>query len=203
MGNLRSVYKSVAQYCSQTVLSSRIEDVMKADKLILPGVGQFAKGMANLEETGLRSALEEKVLMQGAPILGICLGMQLFTEHSEEGDAKGLGWIEAKTRKFDASSVSNSHFKVPHMGWNTLEIQVNNPIYAGLSDESELYFCHSYYVECSDQSIISTKCHYGLEFCASIEQGNIYGMQFHPEKSHEEGARLIKNFIKIAVPERA
>jgi len=203
MGNLRSVYNKVSSMATRPLLSSNHKDIMAADKLILPGVGQFGQGMKNLKEAGLIEVLEEKVLKQGCPILGICLGMQLFTQSSEEGEAAGLGWIDARTVKFDASQVDNPHFSVPHMGWNTIETQPDSPIYQGLSNTDELYFCHSYYVECNDASVIASRCSYGIEFTASVQKNNIYGMQFHPEKSHDKGALLIENFIALGVKEIA
>lgn len=199
LGNLRSVYNKVADICLDPVLSSNPKDIMAAEKLILPGVGHFAQGMKNLESFGIREALEEKVIAQGTPILGICLGMQLFTSHSEEGDCNGLGWIEAETRRFDKQAISNPHFKTPHMGWNTLDVTTaGEDVFGSVDAQDELYFCHSYYVDCPQDHLVTAYADYGLRFVASVAKDNIIGMQFHPEKSHDIGAKLISDFIHAA-----
>lgn len=198
MGNLRSVLNKVKDVVTNPILSGDPADIMNADRLILPGVGHYAQGIKNLEEMGLRAALEQRVLEDGIPILGICLGMQLFSEFSEEGDAAGLGWIQAKTVKFDKSKARSPHFKVPHMGWNTLNWKNG---YGPVSEhelEDEFYFCHSYHMVCSNESDIVSTADYGYEVVASVRKGNIYGVQFHPEKSHDQGADMIMDFIRQA-----
>jgi len=195
MGNLRSVYNRVKDMCTNPVLSADPKDILDADRLILPGVGHFKQGMLNLEQSGLRAAMEQRVLKDEVPILGICLGMQLFTESSEEGDTRGLGWVPAVTRKFDASKVDNRHFKVPHMGWNTLEVRPGAKVFSELTAQDEMYFCHSYYVECNADELVLADCSYGIRFTAAFAKGNITGMQFHPEKSHAVGANVMRNFI--------
>lgn len=195
MGNLRSVYNKVAQMTDQVILSADPEDLFRADKLILPGVGHFKQGMDNLKSRGLYEALLERVLLHKTPILGICLGMQLFSRYSEEGDCEGLGWIDAITMRIDSAAMEQTKVKVPHMGWNTLEIKEPHNYYEGISPEEELYFCHSYHVFCADEADVVSRTHYGIDMVASVEKDNIHGMQFHPEKSHDSGALLIKNFV--------
>ncbi len=194
MGNLRSVLNRTKAAVSDTVISSDPTVIASADKLILPGVGHFAKGMQNLKERGILSVLRRKVEEENTPILGICLGMQLFSKSSEEGDATGLGWIDATTRKFDNALP----IKVPHMGWNTLKIVRNNAITTDLPLDEQFYFCHSFFFDCADPADIVTRTTYGLEFTSSVQRGNVYGVQFHPEKSHDWGAQLMADFLMVA-----
>ena len=198
MGNLRSVFNKLNAMVTGARLSSTPADILAADALILPGVGHFKKGMMNLKEMGLIDPLEHKVLNEGTPILGICLGMQLFSSFSEEGNVQGLGWIDARTVRFDPERVNNPHFKTPHMGWNTLNISRNNKLLNEVDEGQEFYFCHSYHVECEDEQDIVTRCKYGYEFTSSVQKGNVHGVQFHPEKSHEIGFKMIQNFLSIS-----
>jgi imidazole glycerol-phosphate synthase subunit HisH len=192
MGNLRSVQKAFERIGSPIQITSSIPEIMKAEKLVLPGVGHFANGMKNLRDMGLQDALNEKVISQKVPILGICLGMQLFTGFSEEGNVAGLGWIKATTRKF---VFTDGSLKIPHMGWNTVIPVKDSFLLTGCSPEDHYYFVHSYYVDCENQSDIMLKTHYGITFTSSFQSGNIFGTQFHPEKSHRPGLNLLKNFI--------
>ncbi len=189
MGNLHSVLKAFRRINSEVFISSDVEEITKADKLVLPGVGHFKHGMEKLDENNLINPLNEMVLKLKKPILGICLGVQLFTKHSEEGDAKGLGWINAKTIKF-----KDENFKIPHMGWNNLIIKKKSKLLEGLNSENNFYFVHSYHLECKDSEDILANTVYSKEFTSVIEKENIYGTQFHPEKSHAGGLEIIKNF---------
>jgi len=177
IGNLRSVLHKVNKI-DKAIISNKIEDIEKADKIIIPGVGHFKKGMENIEKY--------KPYLKDKTILGICLGMQLLTKHSEEGNVKGLGFIDAKTRKFQ-------NVKIPHVGWNSIKIQKESPLLNGFKNNHYFYFTHSYYVDYKD-SIATTD--YGKEVTSIIKKDNYYGVQFHPEKSHKVGMNIIKNFIE-------
>lgn len=165
-------------------------------KIILPGVGAFDETMKNLNDSGFRELLDEKVLIEKIPILGICVGMQILSEGSEEGKLKGLGWIEGSVKKFDISKL-NFLPKIPHLGWNSLNARVNSKILNGIDFETGFYFIHSYYFQCLNPSDILTTTEYGDIFTSSINCENIFGVQFHPEKSHKNGIQLLKNFYHL------
>ena len=192
MGNLHSVYKAFERLGSEVKISNNLEDIKKADKIILPGVGNFKKGMENLRKLNLIKPLNQRATEDKTPILGICLGMQLLTKHSEEGDCDGLGWFNAVTRKFNL----RKEFKVPHMGWNSINIEKNDKIFEGIEPNSKFYFVHSFYVECLEEKDILAYTEHDKNFVSAIQKDNIYGMQFHPEKSHESGLKILKNFIE-------
>lgn len=195
MGNVASVANMLKRIGAPVAVLTRDPEVLrKAAKIILPGVGAFDKGMRNLTEFGLRDALEEAAQGRRVPVLGICLGMQLLTKSSEEGTEPGLGWIDAKTTKFRFSA--DSGLKVPHMGWNRVAVQRPNPLLR--SDErSRFYFVHGYYVECSRPDDVIGTAHYGLDFACAVNRENIFGVQFHPEKSHKFGMALLEGFVGI------
>jgi len=176
------------------VVSSSVPDIAGADKLILPGVGGFDAGMDSINRIGIISALNDKVVARKTPILGICLGMQLFTRASEEGHFQGLGWIDARTLKFRFDD-SCGNIKVPHMGWNSVSPRKSSALLDGMGEDARFYFVHSYHVVCGDDRDVLTTTHYGQDFVSAFEKGNIIGTQFHPEKSHKFGMRLLKNFI--------
>ena len=176
-----------------STITSDAGEIANATKLILPGVGAFGRGMKNLKSQGLIEVLNEKVMVQKTPILGICLGMQLMTNHSEEGDTNGLGWVNSKTTKFNKSMLPN-HLKVPHMGWTDVEVKSNHQLFAGAKTDLRYYFVHSYHVVCDNETNIMATSRYGFEFCCAIVQDNILGVQFHPEKSHQYGMQLLTNF---------
>ena len=162
--------------------------------MILPGVGHFANGMKKLRELELIDVLDEKVLSQKTPILGICLGMQLFCKFSEEGNIEGLKWFDADTVRFKKNDVRH---KIPHMGWNSLEVMKKSELFKSLDKEHLFYFVHSYYVKCNIQEDVLATTNYAYEFVSAIEKDNIYGVQFHPEKSHEWGEQVLKNFLEL------
>ncbi|MCL5407045.1 MAG: imidazole glycerol phosphate synthase subunit HisH [Patescibacteria group bacterium] len=195
-GNLRSVANKLERIGVKAVISSKPSVILKAEKLILPGVGFFKAGMENLSERGLLPVLNQKVLVEKTPILGVCLGIQLFSQKSEEGNAKGLGWIEAETRKF-VFEKENSSLKIPHMGWNSIKIRKKSPLLEGIKDEDIFYFVHSYHVVTEGKNEILATTHYGYDFVSVIQKDNIYGTQFHPEKSHQAGIQILKNFAKL------
>lgn len=173
------------------------ETVVAADKLILPGVGAFDHGMQHLNQSGMRDVLEQRVIRDRVPILGICLGMQLLTCGSEEGKIPGLGWIDASTRKFQSAELGPG-LRIPHMGWNLVSAAPDCALFRELLEDPRFYFVHSYYVECSNAADSSATTTYGHEFTSSVHAGNIYGVQFHPEKSHRFGMQLLRNFAALA-----
>ena len=168
--------------------------IANSDRLILPGVGHFRHGMEQLAQLGLIDVLKKEVLENKKPILGICLGMQLLTMHSEEGNLAGLGFIDAQTKKFE---LQDATLKVPHMGWNTVKFKNDSPMNAGVSLNPRYYFVHSYFVDCANQDDILCTTQYGQEFVSGFQHQNIFGLQFHPEKSHKFGMELLANFCKI------
>lgn len=194
MGNLRSVEKIFQRLNCNVLITSDVETINKADKLLLPGVGHFEKGVEKLKKTGIWDVLNNKVLVDKTPILGICLGMQLMTKHSHEGNVEGFGWIDAQTEKFNLKSP----LKVPHMGWNSINLKKrSSKISLNLDDSSLFYFVHSYYVTCNNEDDILFESNYGHKFVSGFQKNNFLGVQFHPEKSHQTGLQLIKNFINI------
>jgi glutamine amidotransferase len=175
-------------------ISSDHVEIASADRLILPGVGHFQHGMLQLEQLGLIDILKKEVLENNKPILGICLGMQLLTKHSEEGNLAGLGFIDAQTKKFE---LQDATLKVPHMGWNTVEFKNNTLLNEAVFNNTRYYFVHSYFVDCANQDDILCTTQYGQEFVSGFQHQNIFGLQFHPEKSHKFGMELLANFCKI------
>jgi len=196
MGNLGSIINMLKKVRAEAIISSKAADIERASKIILPGVGAFDAGMQNLEERGLISVLNSKVLKDKTPILGVCLGMQLFTQRSEEGHLQGLGWFDAETVRFNFKS-EQSHLKIPHMGWNSIRVAQPNPIWEyGTAENPWFYFVHSYHVVCrNDNNVLATSSN-GYAFSAAIIKENIIGTQFHPEKSHKYGMTLMKNFVE-------
>lgn len=194
-GNLNSIKRTLDRIGSSSIISSQIEDVKQADKIILPGVGHFGRAMANLKELGLLDALNEAVLIKRKPILGICLGMELMAMTSEEGDTPGLQWLDAEAVRF--KTLAASRHKVPHMGWNRIRIKKVSPLMKGVEDLSEFYFAHSYHLEINDRSDLLNETEYGISFPSAVERNNIFGVQYHPEKSHDIGVQVLKNFIEM------
>jgi glutamine amidotransferase len=195
LGNLASVLNMFKKAGVKNVCISSDETVIeKASKLILPGVGAFDAGMDNLEKSGLIPLLNKKVMENKIPLLGICLGMQLLTNKSEEGVKPGLGWIDAETLK---SNLDPSlKLKVPHMGWNYIKVLNQNPLIE-MESKSRFYFVHSYYVKCKDESQSIATSDFGIDFTCMINKDNIYGAQFHPEKSLKFGMQVLENFAKL------
>ena len=192
MGNLMSVYRKVKQIDSNVIISSSPNDLKNADKIIIPGVGNFGSGVKKLKEYNLWDEILYQVEDKKKPILGICLGMQLMAQSSAEGDVNGFGWVNGKVIKFVSDDI---RFKVPHMGWNTLSQIEDNPLLRGINKDSEFYFVHSYYLPSVERSHTIGKTDYIIEFDSVIAKDNIFGTQFHPEKSHSDGYKLLENFI--------
>jgi imidazole glycerol-phosphate synthase subunit HisH len=198
MGNLRSVYNKLKWIGHTAEISSDPKVIARADKIILPGVGHFRTGMDKLREYGLIDILNHKVLTEKVPIFGICLGVQLFTKRSEEGNAEGLGWIDAETIRFYISEKQKYRIKVPHVGWNSVSLSNKKSLLFKGVDENELfYFVHSYYLRCNDYSVVLGTSNYLYEFVSCIEKDNIFGTQFHPEKSQDVGIKLFENFVNL------
>jgi glutamine amidotransferase len=194
MGNLGSIQNMLKKIGSETLVSSDISDIKKADKLILPGVGSFDAGMRRLAELRLIDSLHEKVVKERTQILGICLGMHLLCRKSQEGNLPGLEWIDAEVKRFNFGP-EQSHLKVPHMGWNRVRTRKQDSLFEGLEDESRFYFIHSYHVVCNNIEDELTLTFHGYDFASSIKKDNIVGVQFHPEKSHKFGMKFLKNFL--------
>lgn len=192
MGNVGSILNMLKRIGVPARLSADPDEIDRADKLILPGVGAFDTGMKRLNELGLIPLLNDKVLARKTPTLGVCLGMQLLSEGSEEGALPGLGWIRGRTVRFCFDS-RQAHLKVPHMGWNTIRLVQESGLFEGLS-EPRFYFVHSYYVDCHAPADVVAVTRYGYEFVSSLQHENIFGAQFHPEKSHRFGMQVYRNF---------
>lgn len=195
MGNLHSVKKRVIAEGGVAIVSSDPKLIREAQKIILPGVGHFFKAMQNLKKMNLIKPLTDAVVIKKTPVLGICLGMQLMANHSEEGNVNGLGWLNANVKKLNPKN--KLHFKVPHTGWNTIKFNKESLIFKDLPPFPEFYFVHSYYLYTEDETIKNSITKYESEFVSSVQKDNIYGVQYHPEKSHRSGSVLIKNFISI------
>lgn len=195
MGNLHSVYRKLSQIGVNIKIVTSGSEILQVDKIVLPGVGHFEKAMSNLNSSGMLEVLNEAVLVKKKPILGICLGMQLMAKASEEGNAKGLNWIDASVIKF---KIENSlKFKVPQTGWNTIKPVKDSYLLKNIESNSEFYFLHSYHYADTDKQSILAKTDFQYEYVSAVEKENIFGTQFHPEKSHDNGVQLLRNFIQI------
>lgn len=194
-GNLGSISNILKRIGVESVITSDIQTIADSSKLILPGVGAFDTGMKNLESLGLIDVLKRKVLDEKTPVLGICLGMQLLSSGSEEGTLPGLGFIDAITVKFRFSN--SEEFKIPHMGWNFIKQKKNSSLFEDMYPNPRFYFVHSYYFRANAETDILATTNYEIEFTSAVEKGNIFGVQFHPEKSHKFGMKLLKNFVDL------
>lgn len=188
VGNSGSVMHALRRLGESACVSGKISDIQKAERIILPGVGAFDSAMSRLQP--LVSVLTDKVLGQKCPVLGICLGMQVFAERSEEGQALGLGWIPGSVKRMVGDQP------IPHMGWSSVHGRKNSPLFPGANSDHWFYFVHSFYFSpTSMDCVVGTSC-YGQEFAAAIQKENIFGVQFHPEKSHQDGLALLQNFLE-------
>jgi glutamine amidotransferase len=193
LGNVGSVANMLKKVTAEPLaISGRPEQIETADKLILPGVGHFDRGMKNLEKAGLIPILNRRVLVDRVPILGICLGMQLMARGSEEAETPGLGWIDAEFKRFRLSRASTR--KVPHMGWNWVRFVNDSPIARNVPANSRFYFVHSYHCANESPADALAVCNYEYDFTAAFQRDNIFGVQFHPEKSHRFGSELLRGF---------
>jgi imidazole glycerol-phosphate synthase subunit HisH len=194
MGNLGSVLNMFKRIGVQAKISNDIKEIEQAEKLLLPGVGAFDAAMELINKSGLLPVLNYKAKEEKTPTLGICLGMQLLTNGSDEGVLEGLKWIDADTKKFE---FADNDMKVPHMGWNFIQPQGSNLLLNDLDKNSKFYFVHSYYVQCKNENDVLATTQYGNSFHSITQNENIFGAQFHPEKSHKYGMQLLTNFSKI------
>ncbi len=201
MGNLFSVAKALEQLGEEVVISNKEEDIKRAEKIVLPGVGSFAEGMKNLKKLSLITVLKKEILENKKPFLGICLGMQLLAITGEEdGLNEGFGWIPFKVEKFKFNSDNqNNALRIPHMGWDNLILK-ESPLFKGINPENNFYFVHSYHLvplsKKEGEDLIAAECHYGYNFPAAIQKENIFATQFHPEKSQQAGLKILKNFVE-------
>jgi len=195
MGNLGSVLNMFKKVGAAAKISSDLDEISKAPKILLPGVGAFDTAMQRIDEAGMREVLNQKALVEKVPVLGICLGMQLLTNNSEEGVLPGLGWIDGQSYNFKGKI--DELLRIPHMGWNVANIVKQNAITEGYSGEVRFYFVHSYYIKVSNPVNSMMQTTYGLSFDSAIVKDNIFGAQFHPEKSHKFGMKFFENFAKI------
>ena len=194
MGNLGSIKNMLKRIGVASEITSDKEAIRNAKKLILPGVGAFDKAMGNLAKLDLITLIQEKAKEDKIPILGICLGMQLLGNRSEEGVLEGLKLIPGEMKRFEAKP----EFKVPHMGWNTVEVKKTSILFEAAAIEPRYYFVHTYYFSCYDEANVIGKTSYGRSFTSVVQKENIFGTQFHPEKSHKHGMRLLKNFVELS-----
>jgi imidazole glycerol-phosphate synthase subunit HisH len=195
LGNVGSVVNMLKRIGVRATLASSPEDIRSAEILVLPGVGHFDTGMRNLAERRLVEPLNDAVVQKKVPALGICLGMQLFSKRSDEGELPGLGWIDAETRRF--AFPAGVSLPVPHMGWSETRA-VDRSLFDGFEEPPRFYYVHSYHVACGRSADVAATCSYGIEFTAAIRKDHIVGTQFHPEKSHRYGMTLLKSFLRLA-----
>ena len=193
LGNIRAFSNIYKKLNIPLNIVSRPEELIKSEKIILPGVGSFDWAIKKLNDSGLTEVLQELVISEKIPILGVCVGMQIMAESSEEGSSKGLGWIEGDVRKFKGTNAN----PLPHMGWNIVTPEINNTLFSGIDKQARFYFLHSFYFKEKEESHTLSKTHYGVSFTSSVNKKNIFGVQFHPEKSHLWGEILLKNFAEL------
>lgn len=193
LGNIRAFLNVYERLKIPAKIASSPKELQEVKKLILPGVGSFDHAMNLLNNYGWREILDDLVLVQKVPVMGICLGMQIMAKSSDEGQLLGLGWIDAEVKLFKSDNII---FKTsyPHMGWNSIEIKKDSPVLKGLSSGAFFYFLHSYYMDCNQSFDVLTTTNYGIDYASAVNRDNIYGIQFHPEKSHSNGVQLLKNF---------
>lgn len=197
-GNIEAIANIYNRLNIEYKVINKIEEFDGVDRLILPGVGSFDECMKQLIDSEFKEKLSKLVLENKTPILGICIGMHIMANSSEEGDSEGLGWIPGKVKKFNKSLLENKPY-LPHMGWNNINNIQDHIIFNGVNEIQGFYFVHSYYYECKNKKNILTVSNYGLDFSSSIFNENIFGVQFHPEKSHSNGEKLLNNFAKLDI----
>lgn len=192
-GNLGSIKNMLKRIGEPSIITGDVDEIRKSSKIILPGVGSFDAGVRKLKDSGIWDVLNEKVLEKQTPILGICLGAQLMTQGSEEGQMGGFGWVDAKTVKFKINQESK--LKVPNMGWNYIKKEKDSLLFKDMVDNPRFYFVHSFHFDFEEKSQVLSTSEYSYKFCSAFEKKNVIGVQFHPEKSHRFGMNLLKNFV--------
>jgi glutamine amidotransferase len=196
LGNICAFANVFKQQNVDFAIAKSAEELRSASKIILPGVGAFDHAMERLERSGMRATLDYLVLDQGVPVLGVCVGMQMLAESSDEGKLPGLGWIKGRVRGFK-TTLADRDLPLPHMGWNDVHPVPGHGLFHGLETEARFYFLHSFYLECAEETDVAAIANYGLKFHAAVSHRNIHGAQFHPEKSHHLGARFLKNYSDL------
>lgn len=196
LGNIRAFINVYDRLKIQTKVAQTADEIIGATKIILPGVGSFDYAMAQLNNSGMRDELEKQIFDNKIPIMGICVGMQMLAKSSDEGKMPGLGWIDGNVKLFDTSLIPYKT-RLPHMGWNSIEPSKENILLNGFNNQSRFYFLHSYYFDCNNQENILCTTEYGIKYSSAVNKDNIYGIQFHPEKSHSNGVRLLQNFANL------
>jgi glutamine amidotransferase len=196
LGNIKAFTNVYERLNIPISISRSAADLKNATKIILPGVGAFDYAVTKLNISGMREVLDDRANNKSVSILGVCVGMQIMARSSEEGTLPGLGWFDAAVKKFDASSRISAT-QLPHMGWNTIFPNNGNPLLKGFDNNSRFYFLHSYYFKCNNQNNVIAHTDYGIQYASAVNHNNIYGVQFHPEKSHQWGTQLLKNFAEL------
>lgn len=195
VGNLSSILNMFNRLSIDAIITDKTSDIKVADKLLIPGVGHFDSCMKNFNASGLRHLVEQRIFTDKINTLGICVGAQMMTRGSEEGMEKGLGWIDAETIKFTSSKEND--IKIPHMGWADLKVVQNSPLWNDVPNQPRFYFAHSYHFNFESDSHVIGKCFYGYEYASAFSNDHIYGLQFHPEKSHKYGMKVLANFAAL------
>jgi glutamine amidotransferase len=196
VGNINAFLNIFKQLGIAANKVSTAEEVKRASKLILPGVGAFDDAMQRLNDSGMRDALQQAVIVDNIPVIGICVGMQMLANRSDEGVMPGLGWINGEVKRFDPATI-NHITKFPHMGWNDVKPVRESPLFSGLETGARFYFLHSFYYQCAQEADVLATSAYGLQFASAINHNHIYGIQCHPEKSHHFGIQLLQNFANL------
>jgi len=196
LGNIQAFVNVYNRLGIEVAVARTQGELEAASKLILPGVGAFDHAMELLEASGMRPALDRLVLGAQLPVLGICVGMQILADSSDEGTTGGLGWIPGRVRSF-TSLPDAARLPLPHMGWNDVRVTGSHRLFRGLESEARFYFLHSYFYQCAHPGHVIATASYGTDFCCAVQSGNVYGVQFHPEKSHHFGTDLLKNFAEL------
>jgi glutamine amidotransferase len=196
LGNVQAFLNVFKRLNLAAAPAREAQELSDADRIVLPGVGAFDHALDLLERSGLRPELERLVLGRQVPLLGVCVGMQMLADTSDEGRRRGLGWVPGHVRSF--ASLAQPSLRLPHMGWNDVSPTAGNPLFDGLDADSRFYFLHSYYVECADAAHVAARASYGIDFGCAVRNGRIHGVQFHPEKSHHFGTQLLSNFARMA-----
>jgi imidazole glycerol-phosphate synthase subunit HisH len=196
LGNVQAFANLYKRLNIPAVIATGASDLEGATRLILPGVGAFDHAMELLDASGMREKVDDLVLNENVPVLGVCVGMQILARSSDEGKLAGLGWIDARVRRFDEKTLPQPS-RLPHMGWNDVVPKADAKLFSGLERDSRFYFLHSYYFDCVLTDNVLATSEYGIEFGCAVRSNNIYGVQFHPEKSHDYGTRLLKNFAEL------
>jgi glutamine amidotransferase len=195
LGNILAFQNMYKRLNVEVAVAKTATDLVDATRIILPGVGAFDHAMELLEKSGMRAPLTERVIDRKMPVVGICVGMQILGNGSDEGSRPGLGWIDGQVRHF--SKLAGPNLRVPHMGWNDVKPAPGNSLFQKLETEARFYFLHSFYFECAQSGDVAASSSYGNDFACAIRRDNIHGVQFHPEKSHHYGAQLLKNFTEL------